>query len=820
MDSITEVNRHAKTVHDMDLNNQVDVFLFAEPQFDIQDDINGGIKQEPNLELDIKQATNLEADMKQEPIPILKPFAFIDANDKDTCKTPTNSSNKSLKILEAYTLVDLEVSAPSYINSEVDKQKQGNELTILKQEPDKNEVRDSTTDEFLVERESETRMFQNPAPLKAKVADAFDRCEYFCRICSEEFYTEFKLSRHIWGVHNEGPHKYRKKFGPLQTKVRFHRCGLCGESVRHSRDDIYKHLKRSQKHESDAMGFSLETYHKRYMGGQWYNQCWFDCRKCPEKFMSKSDLVSHIQQKHGFKKVEKYINTLGPLMTKKNTHKCQVCTQIIKCTETAVLQHLSLHHLSLKDYNEKYLNAITRNIGNSTVKDTKSENGPRRNNKKSPAKDKIFKCHACHKTFAFEYFHDLTTTHKCQVSLFRDKHVSSSAKKGDEAAEGLCEQKIGTEKSSAKCPKTQESVSHRIPPIYKPKMKEALQKCEYFCRLCPEEFYSPGEIFSHIKKAHPRMVRYKGKSFTGQFTYIVKESYGKLMTKEVKHKCHLCRRDVTHNQYAIKRHLNEVHGVDLMTYYKKFLQCRTDGTELKIQLPDPEDVLVTHPLDKCEHFCRMCPEKFWSYANLTQHIKWRHYELSVQQYRDEYGPLLTKPVSHKCKLCGKVIRHSLQAFNDHFNKDHNSKVLCTWYQERYMTQSWYNQCKYDCRVCKNKTGVFKSQPDLENHIRNAHKLLESDKYVATYGPMLTQEIRHKCQVCKQAIICREDDIREHLTLHDLSLDSYSAEFMDMTLRNQDKNFATNDIQLKMEVDEGETVNQETNYSFNTIDMQE
>ena len=132
----------------------------------LQDGINDGIRQEqnldadikrePNLELNIKQETNLEpteADIKQEPIPVLKQFAFIDANYQDTSKTQTHSSNKSLKILEAYTLVDLEVSALSYISSEVDKQKQGNELTILKQDPDKNEVRDSTTDEFLVERE-------------------------------------------------------------------------------------------------------------------------------------------------------------------------------------------------------------------------------------------------------------------------------------------------------------------------------------------------------------------------------------------------------------------------------------------------------------------------------------------------------------------------------------------------------------------------------------------------------------------------------------------------------------------------------------------
>ena len=152
------------------------------------------------------------------------------------------------------------------------------------------------------------------------VRDEFDQCEYFCRICSEEFYTELKLTRHLMGIHKIRPNEYRKKFGPLQTKEVFHHCGQCGKKVRHSRNDIYKHLKQSKEHKSDGTVFSMDIYHKRYMRVDWYNQCWFDCRQCQERFMGKSDLVSHIRQKHGMKKVEMYINSQGPLMTRKEKH--------------------------------------------------------------------------------------------------------------------------------------------------------------------------------------------------------------------------------------------------------------------------------------------------------------------------------------------------------------------------------------------------------------------------------------------------------------------------------------------------------------------
>ena len=153
-----------------------------------------------------------------------------------------------------------------------------------------------------------------------------------------------------------------------------------------------------------------------------------------------------------------------------------------------------------------------------------------------PNNDKFFRCHSCQKTFAFEYFHDLGKTHRCY-----------------------------------------ELTSIKIPSLLKPKFKEVFQKCEYFCRICPEEYYSREDIVRHIKKAHPVLVR-RSESKWGQYTYKVKATYGKLITKEVRHNCHLCRRDVMHYQDAITRHLKDFHGVDLITYYNNFFMCKREGT--------------------------------------------------------------------------------------------------------------------------------------------------------------------------------------------------------------------------------------------------
>ena len=54
-----------------------------------------------------------------------------------------------------------------------------------------------------------------------------------------------------------------------------------------------------------------------------------------------------------FESIDAYIDTLGPLATKEDTHKCRLCDKIIQSTENVVLEHLSVHGMSLDDYNER-----------------------------------------------------------------------------------------------------------------------------------------------------------------------------------------------------------------------------------------------------------------------------------------------------------------------------------------------------------------------------------------------------------------------------------------------------------------------------------
>ena len=243
-----------------------------------------------------------------------------------------------------------------------------------------------------------------------------DKCEFFCRICDAQFWSHPMLKSHIIRVHHHiTVDEYKEQYGPLLTKLTTHKCGLCGASFRHVKTYIYQHLRNVHEFEF-SKGLSLEAYWKRYINKQWYNQCWFDCRACNEKFTSQSDLENHvqlyhifkdideythslgplkttscrichdkffslskleihIQQEHIFDSIDSYVHTLGPLMTKEDTHKCRLCNKVIYSTENVVLEHLSYHGMSLGDYNEKYMNVEGEALDNLSGADEDSACG-------------------------------------------------------------------------------------------------------------------------------------------------------------------------------------------------------------------------------------------------------------------------------------------------------------------------------------------------------------------------------------------------------------------------------------------------------------
>ena len=353
-------------------------------------------------------------------------------------------------------------------------------------------------------------------------------------------------------------------------------------------------------------------------------------------------------------------------------------------------------------------------------------------------------------------------------------------------------------------------------------MDKAFDKCEYFCRICSMEHYSAQNLTKHLK-SHPGITS----ESTSVWSYTVNKEYGPLRTKSVRHNCLICNGETFHTRAFINSHLRRNHSaVTLHEYYRMFIgdknalqdlsRIRTEIFEVK-----EEAAKLVRDLDKCEYFCRICNAEFWNNSKLISHIKSIHQHVTLDEYKEQFGPLLTKLTMHKCRICGSSFRHTKTNIENHLRNQHEPEFLkglsLEIYQKRYMNGHWYNQCWFDCRACQEKFmtqsdlqthiqlyHIFKnideytktqgplnttscrichnkffSQSKLEIHIQQEHIFESISAYIDTLGPLMTKNDTHECRLCNEIIYCTESVVLEHLSQHEISLEDYNERFMEV-----------------------------------------
>ena len=256
--------------------------------------------------------------------------------------------------------------------------------------------------------------------------------------------------------------------------------------------------------------------------------------------MAESALVSHIQHEHVSKSIEEYVNTLGPLMTRKETHQCLICGEVINCTEKQVHEHMAQHRVSMEDYDEKYL-SITRavsqhseekqlHVGNNAEKLQKSGDSP--------------------------MGASLGTTVLPLLKNVRKPSIATMS--------NMNKNHLDTSDIPEKLQKSKEETSEKA------KMNEAFDKCEYFCRLCPEQFYTSKPLIQHLRSHEGVLIK---SSLNGLEGYMIKKDYGPLCTKSVKHTCLICNAEIFHTTPMIADHLKLRHqdSYTLEEYYNIYM---------------------------------------------------------------------------------------------------------------------------------------------------------------------------------------------------------------------------------------------------------
>ena len=177
--------------------------------------------------------------------------------------------------------------------------------------------------------------------------------------------------------------------------------------------------------------------------------------------------------------------------------------------------------------------------------------------------------------------------------------------------------------------------------------------------------------------------------------------YGQLESKSVSLSCIICNKDIQRNLYAINKHMEMNHDMDVLAYGTKYRLREYEVTFMGL-LGRGEEPLRTHskkrsypeesnglkglvgPMRKkgkmieqniagpqfitkhlkwyqrSEYQCQMCFEMFFRSEELLQHVENMH-SWKGQKYADRYGELQTRSHFYTCQVCDEPVDHSMEA---------------------------------------------------------------------------------------------------------------------------------------------------------------
>ena len=608
-------------------------------------------------------------------------------------------------------------------------------------------------------------------------------CEYFCRICKEECWSEHEISRHLKAVHHEVTLKqYEKHYGPLITKKVTHKCCLCNQEVLHTVLSINKHIQHRHTMKPSIYYYKYVVKATLVRSRGLANTV--KKGKQEGTLNSLEKMRSEKPEKHEEYSVShpSYINMVKKAIACNSNRQGSSRQRILKYiidnynVQKDIDRVNTWVKLTLRQYTA---DGTLKRIGNGygakgSFKLARPEEHPIKIEDPlltsfDPTKQEVVEDEYQ------ENLNDRGPLSHCETCKWigpsgsYEEHIEKEH--GRDVGVDLTMQNICDFANDAV--KLEDSFEHYV-----------ANGCEYSCRICSEKCTSETEIIGHLGAAHHGIT-------TEQYV----ELYGPLMTKEVKHTCVVCYREVLHARKNMLGHLRR-HKINPSKYYHKYIMA-SENMRGKMSLFKGEDKLefcadVTHDKDwfkQCRFDCRACENKQRSHPGLSSHIKKVH-NIDDQEYVETYGPLMSVKKKHRCKICGvyllsmkKVIcthmcMHNL-SLNEYSSKYMDVKISEEANVKSYNEQavdSTFEQCEYTCGICGKK---FQVHCRLWTHVGKAHKDITLRDYKDKYGQCQTKTVMHRCRICDKELLHVKAKISSHLwKIHScVSLTEYKEKYL-------------------------------------------
>ncbi len=247
------------------------------------------------------------------------------------------------------------------------------------------------------------------------------------------------------------------------------------------------------------------------------------------------------------------------------------------------------------------------------------------------------------------------------------------------------------------------------------------------------------------------------------------------------------------NTIGTKNHLKSSIQADKMN--KTLVGTNADNSSSKYEIPWKEALFqasVSDIIDNlCSYQCPKCKVIYITGCSLIRHFKRTKHVIFKRGNLKNY---LTKITAYKCQICSMRVLCDKAVMKDHLRDRHQIVCLAEYsqqtngkyvdkkrrksykdenefrlaYSDNYeISQSIGNLCSFSCTKCSFTCTYWKT---MTRHVtKNKHgSILSPEKYV-------TKATVHICQVCKEVVLCDNQLLTAHFSIHNIRTSQYKKE---------------------------------------------
>ncbi len=479
-------------------------------------------------------------------------------------------------------------------------------------------------------------------------------CTFSCTDCSAS-----SKNWEAFRIHMRMKHNASVKVDNIESfmaKCTIHICRICSEKILCEGMHMRIHFNRRHK-------MNVNQYRKNYDCGvnldetlqngrlslhQVGSLCTFKCPECHKTFKTIYTLSRH---EHNSKKcllnvgAKFWLNCLQDVVT----HKCKTCSKLLLCDYTVIKSHVASHGFkTVREYsNKNQINIVNqRNLKAESVIDNYNvyESNGATNILKAGISKYVLKRNFMNQPKLGSAIDNTRNSKTVAVDSMLEKELESPI---------VGHLKFKGTSASLKA-------THFMMEKANVSVSAATGLCTFSCPQCPSEFLSRNQFKKHMKKIHTTEVK---------MTNI--ECF-KYMSTVTIHVCKICSEKVFCETLFLNNHFKNKHNTSLASYRKKY-DCGSWKERLQTTI-DRGNLSLQKVGNLCSFKCPKCENIFMGLQNLRMHQTRQKRCMPHIQAR-AWLECIQEVVSHKCKLCSKIILCDYQPIFNHISCCHGFKSI-------------------------------------------------------------------------------------------------------------------------------------------------